>query len=402
MKRIAFAFIGLLLPFINFSQSCLPDGIDIVSQAQIDNFHANYPGCNEIQGYVNIIGVGITNLNGLLGLTKIGGDFYILSTSIQPDLQGLDSLIQVGGYFDITDNNALISLDGLEGLTSVNTDLTISLNQSLSSISGLKNLTNMRNLALIGNPALTSLSGLENISSIQYDLRIESQNVPDLESLNNLNTIGRDLKIQGNHVLTNLSGLNSLANVGNMVTIKTNSNLINLDGLQNLKTVKLFYILGNGMLNDISALENLGFITGTRYSEFKIAGNSSLSDCAVKSLCIGLNNTNLLVTINTNAPGCNTKVEVDSACGDLTVKTLAFSDSFSYYPNPTEGKITIESNTSAFKDRLILYNINGNELLQCRFTGLKTTIDIVDFPDGIYFLKLITDQWVTVEKIIKN
>ena len=37
-----------------FSQGCLPEGITFTSQEQIDNFQANYPGCTEILGDVEI------------------------------------------------------------------------------------------------------------------------------------------------------------------------------------------------------------------------------------------------------------------------------------------------------------------------------------------------------------
>jgi hypothetical protein len=42
---------------IAFSQGCLPEGITFTTQEQIDNFQANYPGCTEIEGDVNINGM---------------------------------------------------------------------------------------------------------------------------------------------------------------------------------------------------------------------------------------------------------------------------------------------------------------------------------------------------------
>jgi hypothetical protein len=56
-----------------FSQPCLPEGINFTTQEQIDNFQSNYPGCTDIMGTVLIEGNNITNLDGLNGITVIGG-----------------------------------------------------------------------------------------------------------------------------------------------------------------------------------------------------------------------------------------------------------------------------------------------------------------------------------------
>jgi len=54
-------------------QPCLPEGITFETQAQIDNFQENYPGCTMIEGDVNISGPDITNLIGLSSIISIGG-----------------------------------------------------------------------------------------------------------------------------------------------------------------------------------------------------------------------------------------------------------------------------------------------------------------------------------------
>ncbi|MCD4746108.1 MAG: hypothetical protein K8R58_07400, partial [Bacteroidales bacterium] len=59
------------------SQTCLPEGIEFTTQAEIDNFQTNYPNCTEIEGDVTINGINITNLNGLNVLTAFGGDLSI-------------------------------------------------------------------------------------------------------------------------------------------------------------------------------------------------------------------------------------------------------------------------------------------------------------------------------------
>ena len=56
---------------------CLPGGIQINTQAQVDSFQFNHPDCNWIEGDVWIAGADITNLDGLSHLTSIWGGLYI-------------------------------------------------------------------------------------------------------------------------------------------------------------------------------------------------------------------------------------------------------------------------------------------------------------------------------------
>jgi hypothetical protein len=52
-------FYILLIALVTLSgaraRSCLPEGITFTTQADIDNFSTNYPGCTEIEGDVKIV-----------------------------------------------------------------------------------------------------------------------------------------------------------------------------------------------------------------------------------------------------------------------------------------------------------------------------------------------------------
>ena len=75
MKKIALLIFVLLLTHItaNSQSPCLPEGITFTTQAQVDSFQINYPGCTEIMGTVVIEGPSINNLDGLNVLTAVGG-----------------------------------------------------------------------------------------------------------------------------------------------------------------------------------------------------------------------------------------------------------------------------------------------------------------------------------------
>lgn len=73
LRTIIFFVLALCFSTITSSQSCLPEGITFTTQAQIDSFQINYPGCTEIEGFVQVMGDKISNFDSLIGLTSIGG-----------------------------------------------------------------------------------------------------------------------------------------------------------------------------------------------------------------------------------------------------------------------------------------------------------------------------------------
>jgi hypothetical protein len=127
MKRFYIILIVLLMVSsarAQWGSSCLPEGITFNTQAQIDSFQVNYPGCIEIEGdviigFLNAGSCDITYLSGLSVLTSIGGNLIINVDESLTSLTGLENLTLIGSYLSININYALASLTGLEGLTSI-------------------------------------------------------------------------------------------------------------------------------------------------------------------------------------------------------------------------------------------------------------------------------------------
>ncbi len=95
MRPIILLTSCILFPaYFSFSQSCLPEGIIFSSQAQIDSFQVNYPGCIRIEGDLKVAGADITNLMGLNPIHSIGGSLYIQNTWNLSMLTGLEVWIQ--------------------------------------------------------------------------------------------------------------------------------------------------------------------------------------------------------------------------------------------------------------------------------------------------------------------
>ncbi len=155
-----------VLPQIAPAQNCLPNGLTITTQQQIDQFSTIYPGCVEISGDLIISGN--------------------TDTEIQ-SLAGLDQITTIDGGLSIANNNQLVDLSGLENLQSLAGNLLIFDNENLQSIEALVNLQTIRGVLSIGkNDALTSLNGLDNIILGITDLRIFANPMLSECSLSNL------------------------------------------------------------------------------------------------------------------------------------------------------------------------------------------------------------------------
>ena len=191
-KFILLIVIACIIPTVAWSQtSCFPDGVLFQTQAEIDSFQVNNPGCTEIEGPVEI-GTGkevdITNLNGFSVLTAIGHNLNITFTKLT-NLTGLDNLESISGDVTIDSNLTLTELN-LSSLTTIGGSLNIYHSNSLTSVTGLENVTSIgAGLEIENNDALISLAGLDSIEASSItSLKIVDNNLLaecDVESICN-------------------------------------------------------------------------------------------------------------------------------------------------------------------------------------------------------------------------
>jgi len=462
MKKLLF-FIAIVAigHTSGFAQGCLPEGITFATQAQIDSFPINYPGCTVIEGNVIIRGGDITNLNGLSVLTSIGGNLEIgldpgfgvyNGNPILTSLDGLQGLTLIGGGLRICSDDLLLSLSGLDNLISIGGDLDIYMSSSITSIASLDGLTNIPGHLRIEGSSLTSLSGLENVTSIGGYLTIGGNGVlTSLSALGGLTAIGGGLDISGNGALTSLTGLegittipgslsiggdnalSSLSALGGLTSIVgdfliwCNTALLNLSGLENLSTIGgLLDIEGTRdgcypALTSLEGLEGLTSVGGIKIlychglksltgidninsssiSSLYIRNSYSLSTCEVKSICDYLAAPGGTIDIHYNATGCKTQQEVEDACANVGVDRNPVTD-FVVYPNPTSGLLTIESPGTSVKSQLTILNLSGQEIMEKTITEPTTLLDISHLPAGIYVVRLANDKTVETVKLVKR
>ncbi len=71
------------------------------------------------------------------------------------------------------------------------------------------------------------------------------------------------------------------------------------------------------------------------------------------------------------------------------------------YPNPASNTIIIELNNNTTTTASV-YNLQGQLLMQQALTAPKTEMDIRSLPNGVYVIKLSSENGVTVKKFIKE
>lgn len=280
----------------------------------------------------------LTSLNGLNNLSFVGGDLGIGAQMDNTSLSGIemDMLASIGGSLVIGRtsqiNTSLLQVS-LDNLLSIGNNLTIIGNESLTGV-GMDNLTSIGGSLLTGyrygassdgNPLLSEIN-VENLTTIGGNLQlILNESLPDLTGFSSLTSIGNDFILgrspssgisYGNPLLTNLVGLENLTSIGGKLDITDNNALVNLSGLENLTYIGCNVAIGdNDSLTHLGNLVSLESIGGYH---LYIVGNPQLATCSIESICNYIADDGV-TNIYNNAPGCDSKTEVEDACMSVTV-----------------------------------------------------------------------------------
>ncbi len=349
--RILFILILVLTAFGNLNaQPCHQIGIVFETQTQIDSFLDT--DCTVILNTVEIVDSGvdpITNLDGLSKIQTINGSLNIKNNNALENLSGLVNLKTIVVDLTIKNNDALENLSGLDKLETIGTFLNIEDNDGLLNLSGLEQLNSISGFVQIkNNDALDNLSGLDNLKTI--DTYFELTNNPDLRNvlaLNKLSSVGGHFQIGSNDTLEYLYGLEKLETIGDYLTVNDNPTLKNLYGLIGLSSIGGALKITNNA--DLKSLFGIHGIIPNTITELEIINNDKLYLCDVPSICDFLVPGGSPTYISGNAQGCNSVLEVETACVDeycfhegVTFTTQQQIDDFAAnYCTSIEGDVTI-------------------------------------------------------------
>ena len=89
---------------------------------------------------------------------------------------------------------------------------------------------------------------------------------------------------------------------------------------------------------------------------------------------------------------------------ELETATLSNKDGlingFSFGPNPTRNHVNFKANVVL--DEVSIYNILGKELLRRKLKSKQYSVDLTNYPVGIYIMKVESEGIVQTSKIIKR
>lgn len=294
MHRIFIALLVIPCMIITgYAQSCLPDGLYITRQSEIDSFVFHYPGCVVIEGDLQFQGEDVNNFLGLSHLREIRGMLRLYDTKAHT-LEGFEGLERLGSlvldpaYF-LENVNALAQIDSLDVLD-------IYYNPALADFSGLGQLTytrqvRFRNIGLTDltffHPGLSfqsleleGLQSLQNVNGFPISPVSDQENqVIQFRYLDSLSHIEGMLGLKLVHhlsihdcpMLQSLDGLDSLTKVSDL-SVYNNARMANVMGLQNLHDIIDLYLGDNPQLTHIQGLEGI-----TRIHGLFITGHPRLS-----------------------------------------------------------------------------------------------------------------------------
>lgn len=110
--------------------------------------------------------------------------------------------------------------------------------------------------------------------------------------------------------------------------------------------------------------------------------------------------------------GCESVIEATSSgyiTSRITMRVLDnygvqeddLQDAVSVFPNPCSGRFTLENTSGAKINRLVIYGLTGNIVLDMEQEDISNTqIDITGQSPGIYFLRVMSEDKVLTSKII--
>jgi hypothetical protein len=109
---------------------------------------------------------------------------------------------------------------------------------------------------------------------------------------------------------------------------------------------------------------------------------------------------NVITYTFTDMNGCvgtsTDNIFVDACTGITTVSEAGFS----VYPNPTSGLLNVETTTD--DNTITVFDLVGNAVYTVKSTSLKTEIDMQNFANGIYFLKVENSKTVSTIRIVRS
>jgi hypothetical protein len=343
------------------AQVCLDSNIVLTSQAQVDSFKILFPDCTILPGDFEIEFADITNFDSMSHIIEVHGRLKLSVNDSLRSLRGFNNITRIG-ILDLRSNDAIKDLSELSSLDSLG-GINFVLN-GLESLKGLEQIEYIGFVNINNNHSLVNYNGLSGLIGVEFSFNnIRCNNLEDISMPN-------------------------LKYVKNIMRFDFMEKLTSLAGLENLESARYFGVTKSPVLTDISAIENL------TVNILEFIENPSLTSCATEMVCRHISADDAL--FRDNGVGCDSTSVVEMACTALSTKPIQNSSLISVYPNPSFGKIQIDTEDVQI-DQIEIFNSFGQLMLSTAFTS---SLDLSGISKGYYLMVLSGDDGRFLEKVV--
>jgi hypothetical protein len=249
MKQLTFCLFTFIVFNLNLIAQPCTGNLQFMNQTDVNNFPTNHPGCSTWNGTIGLNMQLISNLDGLIGITKINGNLGFS-----------------GAY-------GFKNLNGLNNLTTITNSFTI------NNVDTLKAFNSLSKVGSITMLYVKDIKGLNNLDVITGQLSInEYQGTNMINVFNDMDSLG-SLNISGGVQNVNVSGFNALNKI-NSINFSCGIKTIGVSMFNELDSVGYLNINANSSLTSLSGLDRNIFI-----QTLSVTANSMLSNCSVLALC---------------------------------------------------------------------------------------------------------------------
>ena len=373
---------GVNTQTLNWIGNLLPNNSTTVALSQIsglmmglNNFSVNVSlpnGSNDNN---------LTNNNNSQQFYVTGGTFTLSPSS---------PTICSGYSVNINASGTLVNFTWSNGATGANVNLSPSVTTIYSVSAGTSSCLTVKTITVVVKPSpssavSTTLASCPNACNGIVKCLVSSGTAPFSYSISSYGlspSINAALCIGSySMVVTDANGCNS------------NSTFTIGAGNTGLSLVTNSTFLSCAMCNDGSVYANATSGTGP-YTYTWMPGNANTS--SVTGLSAGC----YTVTIE-DAEACSSSTEV-CVSFDVGIRSQKTStELIRFYPNPTNGIFNLQFINADFR-KVIIVNVLGQIISSQEVMLNSSIIDIRQFADGIYYLKVVSDTQETVVKIIKQ
>ncbi len=321
MKNVLFAFAFIAGAFGDNSAvfaQVFSGSKTLATQAEVDDFGANYTA---VSGSLNIdesAPGAITNLDALASIISVGGGISIRNTTALANVDGLANISSALSSIIIINNAALENVDGFAQVASVG-GIQVRDNEALENVDGFAQVVSVGSITVANNDALADVDGFAGVSSVGFSILVlDNDALENIDGFAQVVSVGTYLDVSDNDALTNVDGFVGVSSVGSGIVVFNNDALENIDGFAQVASVGAFMLVAdNATLANLNGFANILTIG----DDLVILNNSALTDCCGISHLVdadpGNGVVNGSITITNNPNGCSSANDILAAsCAD--------------------------------------------------------------------------------------